>query len=415
MAYRLSRPATVLLAAAALVTAGAGTLEAQELRGRVTVEGGAGQPVEGALVALFPAAALAADRSTASVAAAFTGADGSYVLRAPATGDYAVRIDRIGFESWTSEPYSLGAGEVVSAMFTLPIRPVRLAQIDVSVVRSCWDDSRDAPAIEVVREEARKALEATRVAERERLFRFNSVIVDRHLATGRLGQLSVSTIALENVIETPFRSRPAAELSERGYIQARQHLVLRARRLRPPVARVRARPLLRARARRTRRPRVRRPHVRAPRRAAAVGHLGRLLARRGDGGARARRVPVREHPVRRRGRRPDRRPDRVRAGAERGVRRSRLVHPHAAARRARGLGALPDPGVHRVWRRAARCPRRGIGRAHPLASRGGDRGADRGSDPGRPARGRDGDARSAARLRHRALQRPGRRVRVRRA
>ena len=180
----------------------------------MVVEGSAGEPVDGALISLLT------DTDTDDrVDAAFTDPRGLFLLQAPTTGSYRVRIERIGFESWTSGIISLAEAESRTIEFELPIRPVRLAALDVRVRRQCVDDPREAPQIEIVWDEARKALEAALLAEQEGLFRFNSVLFDRQVTEWGLDLVSVRTESVDGVRETPFRSLPAERLSAEGYIQ----------------------------------------------------------------------------------------------------------------------------------------------------------------------------------------------------
>ncbi|MDX1577987.1 MAG: carboxypeptidase-like regulatory domain-containing protein, partial [Gemmatimonadota bacterium] len=183
----------------------------QELRGRVVVEGTPGEPVDGALVALLSPADSVVD-------AGFSNLSGFFVLGAPVAGPYRVRIERIGFESWTSGALDLDLSAPRSAEFAIPIRPVRLARIDVSIERQCMQDPREAEQFAIVWSEARKALEAARLAQREEMFRFNSILFDRELSWRGREIAAVATEAANDVVEAPFRSLPADRLSAQGYI-----------------------------------------------------------------------------------------------------------------------------------------------------------------------------------------------------
>ena len=187
-------------------------MAAQDLRGRVIVEGSAGAPVDGALISLLADTGEPAD-------AAFTDTLGIFLLQASAEGSYRVLIERIGFESWTSDPIPLAEAESRTVEFELPIRPVRLAALDVLVHRQCVDDPRETPQIETVWDEARKALEAAMLAQREELFRFNSILFTRSLSERWLEVLTVHTESVDGAVETPFKSLPAELLSAQGYIQ----------------------------------------------------------------------------------------------------------------------------------------------------------------------------------------------------
>ncbi len=138
-------------------------LDGQELRGRVVAEGGLDEPVEGAIVTLL-------DRADITVSAAFTNEFGAFLVAADSAGDYRVRIDRIGFQRWHSEFIRLDPIGPEIVEFELPILPVRLADLDVSVYRECVDNPRQAAEVQLVWDEAKKALESQLLAERMQMF-----------------------------------------------------------------------------------------------------------------------------------------------------------------------------------------------------------------------------------------------------
>ena len=189
-----------------------GALSAQELRGRVIAEGGGDQPVEGAVVTLL-------DRADTTVGAAFTNQFGTFSIAADSAGDYRVRIDRIGFQRWHSEFIRLDPLAPRIVEFELPILPVRLADLDVSVHKQCVDDPREAREVELVWDEARKALESQVLAQTLQLYRFNSVVFDRRLNPRGTDILGVKTSAAQGLARAPFRSLEAERLSADGYIQ----------------------------------------------------------------------------------------------------------------------------------------------------------------------------------------------------
>ena len=93
------------LSVAFVVLAATGAdVSAQVVQGQVTVENSPNEPIEGAFVVLV-------DGAGGSAAAAFTTETGHFLLDAREEGTYRIRVDRIGFESWTSEEFILTAGE----------------------------------------------------------------------------------------------------------------------------------------------------------------------------------------------------------------------------------------------------------------------------------------------------------------
>jgi len=187
-------------------------LVGQELRGRLVVEGGPDQPIEGAVVTLL-------DLEDETVDASFTSPQGTFTVRADSAGDFRVRVDRIGFQRWRSEVFRLDPAAPTFVELEVPIQPVRLADLDVAVYRNCEENPRRAAEVELVWDEARKALESAVLAEEMQLFRYASVIFNRSLTRQSLGVTGVETHLTEGVSRAPFRSLPADHLSRDGYIQ----------------------------------------------------------------------------------------------------------------------------------------------------------------------------------------------------
>lgn len=114
-----------------LVGAGPGPAElhAQEVRGRV-LERGTDRPVEGALVELR-------DTTGRTLARTLTGPDGTVLLEADRPGEIRVRVERIGFETWTSPVVRLSAGESLRRVFRIPVRPVRRPPVNAEAESDC--------------------------------------------------------------------------------------------------------------------------------------------------------------------------------------------------------------------------------------------------------------------------------------
>lgn len=210
---RLRGSVAVPLACVGLASLGlALPLTGQELRGRILAEGGLDQPIEGAIVTLL-------DVDGREVKAAFTNELGVFGVSADSVGEYHVRVDRIGFQRWHSDPFRLGAGAPSIVEFEIPILPIRLADLDVSVVRQCVDDPREASEVGLVWDEAKKALESQLLAQTMQMFLFSSVVFNRSVTARGSTIIGVATFAAEGVAAVPFRSLPAERLSADGYIQ----------------------------------------------------------------------------------------------------------------------------------------------------------------------------------------------------
>ena len=96
--------ASAAMVALFLTSASAAT--AQAVSGRL-LETGSAQPVMGALVILL-------DADGSEITTTVTSAAGAYHVRAPGAGQFRLRVERIGFQTTTTDPITLLADETAS-------------------------------------------------------------------------------------------------------------------------------------------------------------------------------------------------------------------------------------------------------------------------------------------------------------
>lgn len=108
-----------------IVLAFASPAAAQRINGTVR-EADGGPLISGGFVSLLDAAG-------AAVQADFTAEDGLFSLLAPGPGQYRIRVQRIGYANWVTEPYEVTAGQALTVTVEVPPRPVRLVDPDSSV------------------------------------------------------------------------------------------------------------------------------------------------------------------------------------------------------------------------------------------------------------------------------------------
>lgn len=108
-------------------------------------------PISDALVQLL------ADRERV-VASGTSSARGEYLLRAPADGMYRLRVLRIGFRPWFSEPVTLKGTEIVLRDFDIQGGIVVLAELKVTAKSSCKRSPADDSTMEAVWQQARTTL-----------------------------------------------------------------------------------------------------------------------------------------------------------------------------------------------------------------------------------------------------------------
>jgi hypothetical protein len=206
----LPAPSARLARAAALLTLLApGVARAQQITGTVR-DARDSSAVAGAIVILLSS-------SGGKLGGTLAGDDGRYALRVPAAGRYALRVDLVGFRSVNVPPFEIaGQGDVTrDVLFTF--ERATLPAVTVTTSSRCdrvVGESGDAARLWA---EARKALEATRLAQSERRFpvtlqRFEKVV---SLPDSVVRSTKRSTEA--GVTENPFVSLPPDSIGRVGY------------------------------------------------------------------------------------------------------------------------------------------------------------------------------------------------------
>ncbi|WP_419859167.1 carboxypeptidase regulatory-like domain-containing protein [Candidatus Palauibacter irciniicola] len=205
----MSRRLLVGLVVAALSAGVAAPAAGQRISGTVRETDG-GRPIAGGFISL-----LNSDGN--AVEADFTAADGIFSFTAPGPGRYRIRVERIGYANWVTEPYEVTAGQPLTIAVEVPPDPVRLGDLRVEVTGSCLDDPSEGAALATVWEEARKALETAVWAEGRGELTFTLREYQRTLDPRHLTTLEAESRTRRHVRLPPFRSLPAGQLTTSGY------------------------------------------------------------------------------------------------------------------------------------------------------------------------------------------------------
>lgn len=198
-----------MLAFAALA-GGASSATGQTITGTVRETDG-GPLIPGAFISLLGS-------SGEAVRADFTTPGGTFALTAPAPGRYQLRVERIGYTTWTTAPYELSAEHVQSVAVEVPPRPIRLRDLRVEVSGSCFEDSSQGPALATVWEELRKALVTAVWAEERGDLRFNFTRWERILEPRTLTVREATSRMYLFMPLPPFKSVPITELMRSGFV-----------------------------------------------------------------------------------------------------------------------------------------------------------------------------------------------------
>lgn len=181
----------------------------QELRGTF-VEAESGDAIEGAMVRLV-------DAGGATAASGLTDSDGTVVLSPETEGRYSVLVERIGFESWESDPFELRSDRVERRRFRISLQPVRLGDLTVEVEeRRCRIDPETGRATARIWGEIRKALERERMTREERRVTYR-VRSYRRILDGELRVVSEDAATRQSAARSPYRSVPTDVLASEGF------------------------------------------------------------------------------------------------------------------------------------------------------------------------------------------------------
>jgi len=199
---------SLAIAATALST---GALAAQTVRGAFVAP--SGEPVAGARAVLR-------DANGREVASASTGADGTFIVRAPAAGTFVLRLERIGYAATETEAMTLAEGQTVQRRITANPQRIALEGIVVQSRSRCTPRPGSGPETATVWEEARKVLGSARASGESGEYRYQ---VRRFWRTlDPRGETIVNDTVVTGQAEhgTPFVAVPLETLSRNGYVES---------------------------------------------------------------------------------------------------------------------------------------------------------------------------------------------------
>ncbi len=168
-------------------------------------------PVEGAMVVLLRADGTVAHR-------VLTDENGGFIADAGAPGRFTVRIDRIGYESLTTEIFDVPV-QGLFKQIDVPIHPVELVGLDVEGSRRCEVRPEEGRATARVWEEARKALAAAALTLESQLYRYTLLHFARELDSDARKVLDEQRDFRRGRAGVPYVSAPIDELMELGFMR----------------------------------------------------------------------------------------------------------------------------------------------------------------------------------------------------
>ncbi|HSL69391.1 MAG TPA: carboxypeptidase regulatory-like domain-containing protein [Longimicrobiales bacterium] len=189
-----------------------GIVDGQFVRGIVR-EAGTQAPLRGVFVVLRPA-----DNAFGQVAA-LTGPDGQFFLRAPTSGNYQLKAERIGYDSAAVATFALAANETKAFELVLTISPLVLPEVSVRGRGQCVARPETAAEAARVWEETRKALTVAAWvgSDTAAVYRVRQYArrLDRSLRPDGEDAVQYSELRGRHT----FLAMPADDLIERGFVQ----------------------------------------------------------------------------------------------------------------------------------------------------------------------------------------------------
>jgi hypothetical protein len=183
-------------------------LRAQVLRGRLIPA--QGDPAGGAVVILLDSAGVERGRTV-------SGPSGNYGFVAPAAGRYRIRVLRVGYGPWMSDPVTIGADDVREFSPALPAVRVVLAAIEVTSDTRCSATTGTSDLAATLLDEGRKAVLSADVALHGSTYRYlirrYQIRTDRNDAV-----VAADTSAPEKSDVWPVESAPVEELERNGFV-----------------------------------------------------------------------------------------------------------------------------------------------------------------------------------------------------
>ena len=171
-------------------------------------------PIFGALAHLIDDAGLV-------VRSVLTDERGRALFVSVPSARYRVRAEMIGMATRETEPFDVTQGEARPLELTLDPRPIDLEGIDVRADRRRCTSRPSGEGLIVARlwEEARKALSAAALTERQGLYRYETMKYERDLDPTTRLVVREEESRRDGYMRVPFESLPTTELLDRGFVQ----------------------------------------------------------------------------------------------------------------------------------------------------------------------------------------------------
>jgi len=201
---------TAVAAAALLAPASAG---AQTVLVRV-FSSDTSQPLFGALAYLI-------DDEGRAIRTVLTDERGRALFVTVPPARYRVRAEMIGMATRDTDAFVVAQGPTDLGELTLDPRPIDLERIDVTAERRRCTSNPAAEGLVMATlwEEARKALSAADLTDRQGLYRYETMVYERDLAPDRRMVLREEESRREGFMRSPFESLTPEDFAQGGFVR----------------------------------------------------------------------------------------------------------------------------------------------------------------------------------------------------
>jgi hypothetical protein len=209
----LHHSALRLAALVACVALAAGHVAAQSVLLRVS-SSDTSEPLHGALAYLL-------DDAGRAVRTVLTDERGRALFVTVPPARYRVRAEMIGMATRDTDAFEVSQGATDLGEILLDPRPIDLGSIDVTAERRrCTSrPAGEGLLVATLWEEARKALSAAELTERQGLYRYETVTYERDVTPDRRMVTREDESRREGFMRSPFESLPPEDFAQHGFVR----------------------------------------------------------------------------------------------------------------------------------------------------------------------------------------------------
>ena len=143
---------------------------------------------------------------------------GAFLLNAPAPGNYALRLERLGLETHVQRGIHLLGSDTLTIRVPMQVRPIVMDGLEVTGDQRCALPREGGAALQRLWEEVRKALSLAAYTDSVSPYRYELVKYKRDLDPATLAVRQEVSSRRSVTVQQPITSRPAKVLADSGFV-----------------------------------------------------------------------------------------------------------------------------------------------------------------------------------------------------